>query len=135
MVDNLERAMAAAEPMDRNVAANHIAEGIRLVYEELSGVLRGAGVESYEPAGEPFDPDWHEAVMTRPADPEAAGTVLEVLERGYRLDGQVVRNGVPALPVALRRRAVQLPHARAPLARRSRRAAGGGGRPGKLRGP
>jgi molecular chaperone GrpE len=91
VVDNLERALAAAEPMDRNVAANHIAEGIRLVHEELAGVLRGAGVESYEPAGEPFDPDWHEAVMTRPADPEAAGTVVEVLERGYRLDGQVVR--------------------------------------------
>src|SRR5215212_5525264 len=88
VVDNLERALAAAQPMDRDVAANHIAEGIRLVYEEISGVLRGAGVESYEPAGEQFDPEWHEAMMTRPAAEEApAGTVVEVLERGYRLNG------------------------------------------------
>ena len=72
VVDNLERALAAAEPMDRDVAPNHIAEGIRLVHEELAGVLRGAGVESYEPAGEPFDPDWHEAMMTRPGE-EGAG--------------------------------------------------------------
>jgi len=92
VLDNLERALAAAQPMDREVAANHIAEGIRLVYEELNGVLRGAGVESYEPAGEQFDPDWHEAMMTRPAgEQEAAGTVVEVLERGYRLNGQVLR--------------------------------------------
>ena len=65
MLDNLERALAAAEPIDRSVA-NHLAEGVRLVYEELAGVLRGAGIESYEPAGEAFDPDWHEAMMTRP---------------------------------------------------------------------
>jgi molecular chaperone GrpE len=92
VVDNLERALAAAQPMDRELAANHIAEGIRLVYEELNGVLRGAGVESYEPAGEQFDPDWHEAMLTRPAGEEsAAGTIVEVLERGYRLNGQVLR--------------------------------------------
>ena len=88
VVDNLERALAAAQPMDREVATNHIAEGIRLVYEELNGVLRGAGVESYEPAGEQFDPDWHEAMLTRPGE---AGQVLEVLEKGYRLNGQVLR--------------------------------------------
>jgi len=88
VLDNLERALAAAQPIDREVATNHIAEGIRLVYEELGGVLRGAGVESYEPAGEQFDPDWHEAMLTRPGE---AGQVLEVLEKGYRLNGQALR--------------------------------------------
>ena len=58
----------------------------------LIELLPGAGVESYEPAGEQFDPDWHEAMLTRPAGDEAtAGTVVEVLERGYRLNGQVLR--------------------------------------------
>jgi molecular chaperone GrpE len=88
VLDNLERALAAAEPIDRNVAPSHLAEGVRLVYEELAGVLRGAGVESYSPAGEQFDPDWHEALMTRPGE---EGQVLEVLEKGYRLNGQVLR--------------------------------------------
>jgi molecular chaperone GrpE len=91
VTDNLERALAAAQPMDREVAANHIAEGVRLVYEELNGVLRGAGVESYEPAGELFDPELHEAMMTRPGDPGEVGQVVEVLERGYRLNGRVLR--------------------------------------------
>jgi molecular chaperone GrpE len=88
VLDNLERALAAAEPIDRDSAPNHLAHGVKLVYEELAGVLRGAGIESYSPAGEAFDPDWHEAMMTRPGE---EGQVLEVLEKGYRLNGQVLR--------------------------------------------
>lgn len=88
VLDNLERALAAAEPIDRDTAPNHLAHGVRLVYEELAGVLRGAGIESFSPQGEAFDPDWHEAMMTRPGE---EGRVLEVLEKGYRLNGQVLR--------------------------------------------
>jgi molecular chaperone GrpE len=64
---------------------------VRLVREELAAVLRRSGVESFEPAGEPFDPHLHEAMMMRPAEPGEAGKVLEVLEKGYRLDGRVLR--------------------------------------------
>ena len=56
MLDNLER--APRRPRSRSTATS--AEGIarsRLVHEELAGVLRGAGIESYSPQGEPFDPD------------------------------------------------------------------------------
>jgi molecular chaperone GrpE len=87
VVDNLERAVAAAEPRNDGVP-NHIAEGVRLVYEELAGVLGNAGVQSYEPVGDQFDPDQHEAMLTRPGN---AGEVLEVLQKGYRLNGQVLR--------------------------------------------
>jgi molecular chaperone GrpE len=88
VVDNLERALAAAEPRDESSAGNHIAEGIRLVHEELSGVLANAGIESFSPVGEQFDPDQHEAMLTRPGSP---GEVLEVFQKGYRLNGQVLR--------------------------------------------
>jgi molecular chaperone GrpE len=87
VVDNLERALAAAEPRDDGVP-NHIAEGVRLVYEELSGVLANAGVESFEPEGEAFDPSQHEAMLTRPGN---HGEIVEVLQKGYRLNGQVLR--------------------------------------------
>jgi molecular chaperone GrpE len=88
VLDNLERALAAAQPRDDDSAANHIAEGVRLVYEELSGVLGNAGVESFEPTGERFDPDHHEAIMSKPGN---EGEVLEVVQKGYRLNGQVLR--------------------------------------------
>jgi molecular chaperone GrpE len=91
VLDNLERALKAAEPRDEASPSSHLAEGVRLVHEELKGVLRRSGVESYEPAGEQFDPKWHEAMMTRPVTDQHAGKVLEVLEKGYRLDGQVLR--------------------------------------------
>ena len=87
VVDNLERALAAAEPQD-DQADNHIAEGVRLVHEELAGVLKNAGIESFSPVGEQFDPDQHEAMLTRPGN---AGEILEVFQKGYRLNGQVLR--------------------------------------------
>src|SRR2546426_12321309 len=52
VLDNLERALAAAEPVDHETAPSHLAEGVRLVYEELAGILSNAGIESFEPEGE-----------------------------------------------------------------------------------
>jgi molecular chaperone GrpE len=87
VVDNLERALAAASPPEGQ-ADDHLAEGVRLVYEELAGVLANAGIESFSPAGEAFDPDQHEAMLTKPGK---EGEVLEVFQKGYRLNGQVLR--------------------------------------------
>ncbi len=85
-IDNLERALDAAE------AGSEVARGVELVHGELRAALGRAGVESYDPAGERFDPTLHEAISTQPGsagvDP---GTIVETLERGYRLDGQVLR--------------------------------------------
>jgi molecular chaperone GrpE len=91
VVDNLERALAAMEPRHEDQPASQFAEGVRLVREELASVLKRNGVESFEPAGEPFDPHLHEAMMMKPAESENVGKVIEVLEKGYRLDGQVLR--------------------------------------------
>ncbi len=89
VIDNLERAIAAARTEGSDPGA--LARGVELVHEELRSSLRRAGVEAYDPTGEPFDPAWHEALSTRPAEDNAAGTVVETLERGYRLDDQVLR--------------------------------------------
>jgi molecular chaperone GrpE len=62
-----------------------------LTYRELNGVLARAGVEHYDPSGERFDPAWHEALQTRTDEGSEPGTVVEVLQKGYRLDGQVIR--------------------------------------------
>ena len=85
-IDNLERALAVAED------GSEVARGVALVHGELQATLARAGVESYDPAGEAFDPALHEAISTQPADGElGAGTVVETLERGYRLAGRVLR--------------------------------------------
>jgi molecular chaperone GrpE len=105
VIDNLERALLAAgvelnggtlEPADQRpseeVSAHEaLARGVALVLQDLRESLERAGVESYDPAGERFDPEWHEALSTRPSDGAESGTVLETVEKGYRLDGQVLR--------------------------------------------
>jgi molecular chaperone GrpE len=86
VVDNLERALAAAE-----AEPGSLAKGVELILDELRGKLSDAGVESYDPLGERFDPELHEALSTRPDEGADAGQVLETLEKGYRLNGQVLR--------------------------------------------
>ena len=87
-LDNLERALAAGED-----AANHgaLVEGVAMVRDELHNRLEGAGVEAFDPTGEKFDPQQHEALSTMPGDGTESGVVLETVEKGYRLNGQVLR--------------------------------------------
>jgi molecular chaperone GrpE len=103
-LDNLERALRAAgveperedsgetdSPSQEVSARDALAQGVALVYRELRGSLERAGVESYDPIGERFDPELHEALSTRAGDGGDSGVVLETLDRGYRLDGQLLR--------------------------------------------
>jgi molecular chaperone GrpE len=104
VLDDLERALRTAgvnpdgpdaeevETATEEVSAHRaLAQGVALVYRELRSALERAGVEAYDPQGESFDPSWHEALSTRPADDADSGVVVETLEKGYRLDGQVLR--------------------------------------------
>jgi molecular chaperone GrpE len=84
IVDNLERALASAEEGEQ-----HLAQGVRLVHSELIAVLERNGVEQFNPEGDKFDPAEHEALSVR-ADGEP-GLVVEVVERGYRSNGSILR--------------------------------------------
>jgi molecular chaperone GrpE len=86
VIDNLERALKAPSSED-----DALAKGVSMVLDELRAKLAAAGVESFDPTGERFDPQLHEALSTQPAEGTEAGTVLETVEKGYRLNGQVLR--------------------------------------------
>jgi molecular chaperone GrpE len=95
-LDNLERALRSAgvdpdarpdpdgggEPVSEEVTAQQaLARGVDLVLGELRAALERAGVETYDPVGQPFDPAEHEALAVRAAeDGEEAGIVIETLE-------------------------------------------------------
>jgi molecular chaperone GrpE len=97
VLDNLERALIAADIDLEGALAGEVSEegalehGVVLTYRDLHETLARAGVEAYDPAGEKFDPEWHEALSTRPGEGTDPGTVLDVVQKGYRLDGQVIR--------------------------------------------
>jgi molecular chaperone GrpE len=84
-IDNLERALQS--PAD----AEALAKGVALVLDELRAKLAAAGVEAYDPTGERFDPETCEALSTRAREGSEAGIVIETVEKGYRLNGQVLR--------------------------------------------
>jgi molecular chaperone GrpE len=86
IVDNLERALASAEDGEQ-----HLAEGVRLVHSELIAVLERNGVKQFDPAGDRFDPTEHEALSMRAEDGAEPGVVLDVVEKGYRANGSVLR--------------------------------------------
>ena len=97
-LDNLERAMAAEGVSARAAIENGFPEGapvtlqgIVVAYRDLVGALARAGIEQFDPAGGEFDPNLHEAIQAVEAEGTPAGVVLEVMQRGYRADDQVIR--------------------------------------------
>jgi molecular chaperone GrpE len=87
VVDNLERALGVAPEGEGDA----FVEGVRLVYRELEGALARAGVEVMIPKGDTFDPNVHEALSVRPQEGAESGTVVDVVEKGYRTAETVVR--------------------------------------------
>ena len=86
VLDNLERALELAGD-----AEGTLLDGVRLVHADLVGVLQRSGVEAFDPKGEAFDPTLHEALSTRPQEGAHPGVVLEVVEKGYRLNDTILR--------------------------------------------
>ena len=86
VVDNLERALDSAADGE-----GQLADGVRLVHSELIAVLGRNGVEQFDPAGQKFDPSFHEALSVREQGGADAGVVLDVVEKGYSLNGTVLR--------------------------------------------
>jgi molecular chaperone GrpE len=90
-LDDFERALAHAEAEEGD-EEHHLTAGIRLVQQKMIEALKRTGIEQYSPKGEAFDPHLHEAVAQQPAgDGAQPGTVLEVVQNGYRLGDDVLR--------------------------------------------
>ncbi|MGX7328146.1 nucleotide exchange factor GrpE [Enterococcus bulliens] len=88
-IDNLERAMAA-EVTDEQ--SQSLKKGVEMVLESLRHALKEEGIEEIPAKGEPFDPMLHQAVQTIPAtEDQATDTIVEVLQKGYRLHDRVLR--------------------------------------------
>jgi molecular chaperone GrpE len=85
VLDDLERALAAAE--DHEEAT--LEEGVRLVHRELAAALAHEGLAEIETNGH-FDPHVHEALLSQPSS-EEEGSVIEVVQKGYRLGDKVLR--------------------------------------------
>jgi molecular chaperone GrpE len=86
-LDHLELALRAAEEH----GGADFAKGIRQIQDEMVGALGRVGIQPYSPKGEPFDPSEHEAMASQPVEGTEPGTIAEVYQQGYRINGTVLR--------------------------------------------
>jgi molecular chaperone GrpE len=89
VIDNFERALAVDSS---KVDAASIQKGLQLVHDQLMAVLKGQSVSEIAPqAGEPFDPNLHQALMQQPSEQYPPSTVTQLLQKGYSLHGRTLR--------------------------------------------
>ncbi|WP_168016410.1 nucleotide exchange factor GrpE [Halomonas salinarum] len=92
VIDSLEKAL---EAMEDGASETH-REGVSMTLKMQQDVLSKFGVETVDPEGEPFDPQYHEALTMVPSPDVEPNTVIEVMQKGYLLNGRLVR---PAMVV------------------------------------
>jgi molecular chaperone GrpE len=97
VADNMNRALSAIDPQLRETAdpaLKSLLEGVELTERELLKVLEKHGIKKFEPAGEKFDPNLHQAMYEVPDPSLPNGTVAQVVQAGYMIGDRVLR---PAL--------------------------------------
>ena len=85
--DTLEMGLAAAE----GASVESLIEGKKATLKLLTSTLERFGIEEVDPAGEPFDPELHEAISMQPSDDIEPGSVVTVVQKGYTLNGRLLR--------------------------------------------
>ena len=90
VIDNLERAIAAAQ----NSADESLKSGVEMVYRQLVECFEKRGITAIDRLGEPFDPNLENAVMQGTADEGEPGTVCAVFQKGYQMEGMVLRHAM-----------------------------------------
>lgn len=97
VVDNLERALQAADPS--NEAIKGVMEGIDITHKSFISTIEKFGMQVVDPQGEPFDPERHQAMSMQESSELAPNTVMAVMQKGYLLSGRLLR---PAMVVVSR---------------------------------
>ena len=92
IVDNFERARQQLKPESEEAQALH--RSYQGLYKQLVEVLKQQGVASMRVVGQQFDPSLHEAVLREPSEEHNEDFIVEELQRGYHLDGKVLRHAM-----------------------------------------
>lgn len=95
VIDNLDRATEAI----RSSAQEGIASGLEMVHKQFLAVLAKYGVEPIEALSQPFDPNFHDALMQQPSADAPEGTVVAELGKGYKIHDRVLRPSKVAVSV------------------------------------
>ena len=90
VLDNFEAALAAVSNAEGE-AAKSLQTGVAMIHQQLRGALADSGLKEIDAAGQPFDPNFHEAVAQEASDSVPEGQVVRQLRRGYQLHDRLLR--------------------------------------------
>ncbi|MNS27196.1 heat shock protein GrpE [compost metagenome] len=88
VVDNLDRALAAVQ---ENAEAESFSKGVDMIFRQLEGILSAEGLTPMNSVGQPFNPEYHQAIMQVESDDYEEGIVVEEVQKGYLLKDKVLR--------------------------------------------
>lgn len=88
VLDNFERALATAPAGEEGGA---FSKGVNMIFRQLEGVLKSEGLTPMETVGQPFNPEFHQAIMQVESDEYEEGIVTEEVQKGYLLKNKVLR--------------------------------------------
>ncbi|RZQ98446.1 nucleotide exchange factor GrpE [Vibrio vulnificus] len=89
VIDNLERAIQAADA--ESEAVKPLLEGVELTHKTFVDVVSKFGLKEINPEGQPFNPEWHQAMSIQESTDHESNTVMFVMQKGYELNGRVIR--------------------------------------------
>jgi len=98
VVDNLERALSHAD----EESPSALVEGIRMTHGILISALKKFGVTPVESIGQPFNPDFHQAMTQVPSDQHPANTVVDEFQKGYLLKERLLRPAMVSVSTAVK---------------------------------
>jgi molecular chaperone GrpE len=90
-LDNFESALGGLQNANSADNADVFVKGIQIIYNQMLDILKSHGVEQIKAPGENFDPALHEAMMQKTEPDEEDNIVLEEFQKGYKLNGRVIR--------------------------------------------
>ncbi|MFE0560289.1 nucleotide exchange factor GrpE [Paenibacillus sp. NPDC058910] len=88
VIDNFERALQASE---ENPEFESFSKGVNMIFRQLESVLATEGLTAMKSVGEPFNPEYHQAIMQVESDEYEEGIVVEEVQKGYMLKDKVLR--------------------------------------------
>ncbi|MCD6165745.1 nucleotide exchange factor GrpE [candidate division KSB1 bacterium] len=97
VLDDLERFVSAGEDGKNITDVKAFYDGILLIYQKLKKILERWGLEAIEAVGKEFDVELHEALMTVESEEHPANTIVQELQRGYKLNDKVIRHAKVAV--------------------------------------
>jgi molecular chaperone GrpE len=92
LTDVLDNFELAFDPKHKTAKPEDFEKGVKLIQSKFKDILSDEGLEEINPAGEEFDPNFHDALMQQPSDTVPENRVSQVLQKGYKIKGRILKH-------------------------------------------